>query len=70
MPRGAEVLTVQMQREVLCVWAVVDPDAEKEQRKFIVYGTGHEYDSIKGEYVGTVQIHGGDLVWHVFAKFI
>lgn len=65
MPEGAEILTVQMQKTDLCLWAIVDPEAKKVKRKFNVFGTGHEID-IKGTYIGTFQMHGGDLIFHVF----
>lgn len=68
MPKGAKVLCVQSQREVPCVWAIV-PDINAEvtqERTFAIYGTGHEHESIGGEYVGTFQLQGGALVFHVF----
>lgn len=40
MPVGAEILSVQTQRNTACIWALVDPTAEKEKRKFIIVGTG------------------------------
>jgi hypothetical protein len=68
MPKGAKVLCVQSQKEVPCVWAVVpDTDAEvMQERTFTIYGTGHQHESISGEYVGTFQLQGGALVFHVF----
>jgi hypothetical protein len=60
--KGAIPLTVQMQRDQLCLWAKVDTDRPYVLRKFAVVGTGNrcEYD----EYVGSVQI--GIFVFHVF----
>jgi len=68
MPKGAKVLCVQSQREIPCVWALVpDTGAEVEQeRTFTIYGTGHQHESISGEYVGTFQLQGGAFVFHVF----
>ena len=40
----------------------------KELRTFSIYGTGHQHESISGEYVGTFQLHGGALVYHVFEE--
>jgi hypothetical protein len=66
MPRSAEILAVQYQREVLCLWARVDPNKPTESRWFQVYGTGHEIESGPAlRYVGTVQ-QNSLLVWHVF----
>ena len=67
MPIGAEVLTVQTQHNRLCVWAQVDPTKHPELRRFVILGTGNPYEHRDGmRYIGTVQTHGGSLVWHVF----
>ena len=46
MHKGAKILCVQVQEHFMkerpCIWALVDPQAEKEERHFKVYGTGHE----------------------------
>lgn len=70
MPRGAEVLTVQVQGgptpEQVFLWARVNPDAPMEERPFRVSGTGHALGEGVGRYVGTFQLHAGLLVFHVF----
>jgi len=68
MPAGAAILTVQTQHGEICVWATVNPDAPKIKRRFWIYGTGHEmFDKPERSfYVGTVQLSGGALVFHVF----
>jgi hypothetical protein len=68
MPRGAEVLTVQVQHGKPCIWAMVDPDAPTHTRHFRVIGTGHRFeaDVLRSMYVGTFQLEGGSLVFHVF----
>uniref|UniRef100_A0A6H2A2W0 DUF7352 domain-containing protein n=1 Tax=viral metagenome TaxID=1070528 RepID=A0A6H2A2W0_9ZZZZ len=65
MPTGSHILTVQMQRGEPCIWAIVDPDAFPEQRHFQLFGTGHPIDGI-GRYIGTFQLMGGNLVFHLF----
>jgi hypothetical protein len=66
MPEGAEVLTVQMQHNTPCVWALVDPHVAKmELRRFHWRGTGHNADNL-GRYVGTIQMAGGELAFHLF----
>ena len=68
MPKGAEILSFREQyKNGLCVWALVDTDKEKEERKFIIYGTGHEIknpDDLK--YIGNAFMGNGMLVWHLF----
>ncbi len=68
LPRGAELLTVQVQRGVICLWAVVDPNTtERDLRTFYIVGTGHPMpENPMVEYVGTIQELEGALVWHVF----
>lgn len=67
MPIGAKVLTVQMQGDAVMLWALVDALAPKEQRRFLVYGTGHEIlDAGALTYVATFQMGGGVLVFHAF----
>ncbi len=68
IPIKAEILTVQMQRGDVCLWVKVNPDAELEDRQFVIYGTGHAIKADNERYIGTVQIAGGVLIWHVFEK--
>lgn len=66
MPAGAKLLSVQMQRGVPQLWAMVDPDAPREARTIVVVGTGNPIHSKLGAFIGTVQMMDGALVWHVF----
>lgn len=73
MPKGAEVLTVQIQGGLPCLWAIVDLGAVVfAPVKFRIFGTGHPLptygpdETPLGKYVGTYQQAGGALVWHVF----
>ena len=64
MPVGAQVLTLQMQDRKPTIWALVNPDAPKEIRRFALFGTGHPFDPSGLTYVGTFQTRG--LVFHLF----
>lgn len=66
IPKYSEMLAVQVQNGVPCLWARVDPTASKETRKIITHGTGHQVPPATGQYIGTYQVAGGDLVFHVF----
>lgn len=69
MPKGAKILTVQAQDGQACLWALVNADeGEMETRDFVIYGTGHYVSPLPGVYIGTVQMAGGRLVWHVFEE--
>ena len=69
MPIGAIPLCVQLQDDIICLWAQVEPDAETEQWDIYVISTGQDMynaDSANAGYVGTVQ--QGSYVWHVFIQ--
>jgi len=72
MPRHAEILTVQVQRGVPSLWAVVDPDRVQQKRHFAIYGTGHLMPELEmgaeRKYIGTYQLADGGLVFHVFEE--
>lgn len=70
MPEGAEILTVQNQNGNACVWAMVNTEAMKTTRVFEVYGTGHQLLPYEKKYIGTFQIDGGALVFHVFERVL
>ena len=69
LPVGAVILSFQIQNKIPCIWAMIDKDADKEQRHFRFYATGYPIVEISKDlnlhYIGTVQTSGG-LVWHLF----
>ena len=69
MPENAEILTVQVQRDIVCLWALVDPNASREPRTIQIIGTGHPIDGkVNRKYIGTYQLMEGALVFHVFER--
>lgn len=80
MPRLARSLSVQTQNqpqhplqagdppeEVPCLWVLVDPDDVLERHTIRITGTGHPRDDLEmANYIGTFQMAGGRLVFHVF----
>ncbi len=66
MPRGARILTVDVQHGTPCLWALVDGEQPRESRHIQMYGTGHSFDPVPSDYIGTFQLSGGSLVFHVF----
>ncbi|MFH1110959.1 MAG: hypothetical protein V1790_17435 [Planctomycetota bacterium] len=66
MPRGAIILSVQAQWEVICLWVLVDLEDAPEKRYFRVAGTGHPINHPVKQFIGTVQLLRGTLVFHVF----
>ena len=65
MPIKAKILSVQLQGGVICLWAEVDTNFDKEARHILISGTGHRLDDFEEKtFIGTVQENG--LVWHIF----
>jgi hypothetical protein len=64
LPAGAEVLKVARRECGICLWALVDPDADITTRVFNVYGTGWNIPPNPRQYIDTV--FDGSLVWHIF----
>ena len=70
MPKNSEVLSVAVQADQLCIWALVELDQEAEEIHTIAtLGTGHTRTDLSGSdvgFIGTVLLAGGSLVFHVF----
>jgi hypothetical protein len=74
VPPPFQPLTVQIQNGRPCLWALVGDreviyPAPQITRRIWTVGTGHSCNHVKRDnYVGTYQLHGGELVFHVFAE--
>lgn len=69
LPRHAKIIAFQVQHEQPQVWALVDPEEKTMMdRDFILAGTGHPIDEREDNlhHLGTWQMRGGSLVWHLF----
>lgn len=70
MPAGAAVISAAPSRrrdDGLEVWAVVDPDAAAETRRFHVFAPGAEiHPDQDGTFVATVDTHEGGYTWHLY----
>jgi len=66
MPIGATILCFDLQGETACIWVLVNPSAQKEIRRFRFAGTGHPITDEETIYIGTLQMFGGGLVFHLF----
>jgi len=69
MPEGALPLAVQIQGELPCLWAVVNRDAPLATLVLWTAGTGYPLPDEPGAYLGTYQLQGGALVFHVFTRW-
>jgi hypothetical protein len=73
MPEGAVILSVQVQDDKPCIWALVDPEAALEIKTIELITTGltiHDADKYLEEfkYIGTCQLSTGNFVVHLFFK--
>ena len=71
MPKGAEVLTVRIQRDnEIVVWVRADPNQDEGVTRRFSVATAEEGSDVDGAYVGTVAFDGipviGEYVLHVF----
>jgi len=71
LPSGAEILSVQVQSGVVCMWALVNTQNKTERRYFEIFGTGNKVPVDMGifrKFIGTFQIDGENLVFHLFER--
>lgn len=68
MPAGAQPLCVMEQFGKNVLWAIVDPERDKEPKLFLRVGTGSDrsFDVGKVKYIGTYYEKSQRLVWHLF----
>lgn len=76
MPAESEIIYVDVQERLgeqpqPCIWALVDPKLDMEDRNILLIGTGHNFDTLGGCFhLGSFQITQatGPLVFHVFER--
>jgi len=68
LPKGAQILSIQMQNGYPCLWALCNPDKPVSPRTLYMVGTGHPFnmDPSVIRFIDTVQMAGGSLVFHLF----
>ena len=70
MPKDAIILTAQIQKDELQLWAAVDTDISipTEIRYIGICGTGNPIPNPNNmnKYISTFQLYNGALIFHVF----
>lgn len=62
IPKGAEILNVDLQNGEPKLWALVDSEAPQEEHHFV----GKGENNVNLRYIGTVVMLEGKFVYHVF----
>jgi hypothetical protein len=71
LPKDGLILSVQIQRNQIMLWALVDSNVKDHERRIIrIYGTGQEHiPASELRFIATVQMNNGQFVWHVFEEW-
>lgn len=66
LPAGSQILCIKMQDGDVCMWALVNPEeTSTETVKIRCAGTGHPITE-NVEYIDTIMLLDGKLVFHFF----
>ena len=68
LPEDAEILSVQLQHGGLTLWAYVTPGLPEVPRVIEILTTGNEVADYVREFISTVQLADGSLVYHFFER--
>jgi hypothetical protein len=68
IPYGAKLLTVQVQRDIPCLWAEIDSEKVSEFRSIEIFGTGHPIPEGNRIYIGSFQLEGGNFIGHCYER--
>lgn len=65
--KEAELLSVQVQKNIPCLWALVEPNNPTTEITIRIIGTGHPIEEDeKLSFINTIQLLDGTLIFHVF----
>ena len=68
LPEGAQFVAGRMGAyDTIDLWAEVDTEAERRDRRVRVYGTGHEQGDVD-EFDHVATVFDGPFVWHVYVE--
>lgn len=63
---GSDILSVLNQNEQIVMYVAVSDSPTIIARQVCIRGTGHPAGEIPPDFLGSVSLHGGSLVFHVF----
>ena len=74
VPKGSNLLSLMEQNNVPTIYFLVNASAQvKETIAVSMRGTGHPVEremSSASQYIGTVSTYSGQLIWHVWARYL
>lgn len=68
VPAGAKLLHVGLQNGQACIWYECETENVRESRTIYCFGTGHQMPALDLNYIGTVIMLNGALVFHFYEK--
>lgn len=66
MPKEAQILSVQIQHDIPCLWALINPKNQVHKYNYRIFGTGNPFDLVGAKHISTFQ--QGIFVWHMFQE--
>lgn len=70
LPFGTRILSVEEQYDGIVLYALVNTQQTKKiPYRIYIHGTGHNVTTV-GDFIGTVKMAGGRLMFHVFIELV
>ena len=67
IPAESQILKIDVQNNKPCIWYLCNPENPMRIREISMFGTGHQInDNFTGQYLDTIQLEEGALVFHIF----
>jgi len=66
IPKNHQILSIQVQCDLICVWALVDTSEPLELKEFLIAGTGQPVPENGITYLKTIQ--SSIFIWHIFER--
>lgn len=66
IPKGGVILSCQIQKDDMFLWVKINDSEIEVDRQIKIIGTGNPIDETRLIFIDTVQMMGGDIVFHVF----
>ena len=71
LSENSKILSVANQRDSIVLYALTNEELTTCTYSIIIHGTGHPANDVIGaQFIGTVSLHNGSLMFHVFARRI